>query len=328
MPTNLPPEYFHAEKQYKAAQSLGEKIDALEEMIGTIPKHKGTDKLRADFRKRLSKLKNAAQSTKGSGKHESAFRIDKEGAGQVAVIGATNVGKSALVAALTHAKPQIADFPHTTWLPTPGMMPLDNIQVQLIDTPPLDVDYIEPELFDLIKRADLALLMVDVHTDPLQQLEDSVKLLQEHRIVPRHRQALVDNLQKWFILPFLVLANKTDDETCDEYYQIFCELLEDEWPLLPISVVTGRNFDRLKAMIFQKLNIIRVYSKAPNKDPDFSTPFVLKAGDTVDDFAGKVHKDFVEQLKFAKVWGHGVYDGQMVKRDHVLHDGDVVELHI
>jgi ribosome-interacting GTPase 1 len=328
MPTNLPPEYFAAEKVYKAAQSSAEKIDALEEMISAIPKHKGTDKLRADFRRRLSKLKNAAQSKKGVSKHESAYQLDKEGAGQVAVIGAANVGKSALVAALTNATPQVADFPHTTWEPTPGMMPIDNIQVQLIDTPPLDGDYVEPELFDLIKRADLVLLLVDVQTDPIQQLEDTVESLEEHRIMPRHRQNLVDNPEKWAIIPFLVLANKTDDEICDEDFEIFCELLEEEWPLLPISVATERNFDQLKATVFQKLKIIRVYSKAPNQDPDFSTPFVLQKGDTIDDFAAKVHKDFVEQLKFAKVWGQDVFDGQMVKRDHVLHDGDVVELHI
>jgi ribosome-interacting GTPase 1 len=126
----------------------------------------------------------------------------------------------------------------------------------------------------------------------------------------------------------IVLANKNDDENSDENFEIFCELLEDEWPVLPVSAITGRNLELLKQTIFQQLEIIRVYSKAPGKEPDLSQPFVLKKGHTVHDFAGKVHKDFVQKLKVARVWGEAVYDGQMVQRDHALHDGDVVELQI
>jgi ribosome-interacting GTPase 1 len=244
------------------------------------------------------------------------------------VDGPTKVGKSALIAALTNATPQVADFPHTTWQPTPGMMPIENIQVQLIDTPPLDRDFVEPELMDMIKRSDLILLIVDLQTDPVQQLEDTVTLLEEHRIVPRHRQDRYPDQRRQIFIPFLVLANKNDDEASDENFEIFCELLEDDWPLLPISTTTGRNFESLKQRVFEQLGIIRVYSRTPGKEPDLTAPFVLKKGSTVEDFAGKVHKDFLEQLKTARVWGEGVYDGQMVRRDHVLHDGDVVELHI
>jgi ribosome-interacting GTPase 1 len=332
MPTNLPPEYYDAEKRYRAATSPVEKIAALEELMGTIPKHKGTDKLRANFRRRLSKLKSSAQTKKGGGKYDSAYHFDKEGAAQVAVIGPANVGKSALVGALTHATPQVANFPHTTWQPTPGMMPcgqgLENIQIQLVDTPPLDSDYVEPELFELIKRSDLALLIVDLQSDPLQQLEDTVGFLQEHHIVPRHQQDDYADQRRLALVPFLLLVNKNDDENSDEDFEIFCELLEEDWPLLPISATTGRNFERLKQVIVERLEIIRVYSKAPGKEPDYTAPFVMKIGNTVEDFAGRVHKDFVKNLKTARIWGEGVYDGQMVRRDHVLHDGDVVELHI
>jgi ribosome-interacting GTPase 1 len=329
LPTNLPPEYFEADKRYRAAKSPTEKIVCLEELISTIPKHKGTDKLRADLRRRLSKLKSSAQTKKGASKRDSAFQIDKEGAGLVAVVGPANVGKSALIASLTNATPEVANFPHTTWQPTPGMMPIENIQVQLVDTPPLDRNFVEPELFDLIKRSDLILLMVDLRTDPLQQLEETIALLQEQRIVPRHRQDRYPKRRRLTVIPFLVLVNKYDDETADEDFEIFCELLEDDdWPLLPVSATTGRNLERLKQMVFERLEIIRVYSRAPGKEPDFTAPFILKKGDTVVEFAGKVHQDFVKQLKSARIWGEGVYEGQMVRRDHVLHDGDVVELHI
>ena len=153
MPTNLPPDYFEVEKQYRAAKTPEEKIACLEEMLSIVPKHKGTDHLVGDLRRRLAKLRTAPRSKKGSGRR-SAFHIDKEGAGQVAVVGAVNVGKSALVAALTHATPQVSAGPFTTWTPTPGMMPVEDIQIQLIDTPPLNADYVEPELYNLIRHVD------------------------------------------------------------------------------------------------------------------------------------------------------------------------------
>ncbi len=328
MPANLPPEYFEADKRYRAAKSPAEKIACIEELLSIIPKHKGTDKLRADFRRKLSKLKSASQAKKSVSRHESAFRIDKEGAGQVVVIGPPNVGKSALVAALTNAAPEVADFPHTTWRPTPGMMPVENIQIQLVDTPPLTREYPEPELLDLIRRADLILLVVDLQTDPVSQLEATVALLAENRIVPYRLKDQYAGQRGVTFVPFLVLANKNDDAATDENFEIFRELLEDDWPMVPLSVVTSRNLQLFKQTVVERLQIIRVYSKSPGKKPDQSSPFVLKKGSTVEDFAAKIHKDFVDKFKAAKVWGALVYDGQMVQRDYVLQDGDVVELQI
>ncbi len=328
MPANLPPEYLEAEKRYRAAKNPTEKLACLEDMLTLLPKHKGTDKLRADLRRRVSKVKAASQAKKGASKRESAFQIDKEGAGQVVVVGPANVGKSALVARLTNANPEVADFPLTTWKPTPGMMPVENIQVQLVDTPPLNRDYVEPELLDLIRRSDLILLVVDLQTDPVQQLEETVHLLEENRIVPSHQRDKYEEERLLKFIPFLVLANKNDDESTDENLQIFRELTDNDWPMISVSTITGRNLEMLKNTLVDKLQIIRVYSKAPGKEPDLTAPFVLKRGSTVEDFAAKVHKDFVDKLKIAKVWGDVVFDGQMVQRDYILRDGDVVELHI
>jgi ribosome-interacting GTPase 1 len=330
MPTNLPPEYFAVEKRYRAAGSPQDKIACLEELIGTIPKHKGTDRLRADLRKKLSRLKSSAQGKKGVSRQVSAYHIDKEGEGQLVVIGPTNVGKSALVASLTNAAPQVAGAPFTTWQPTPGMMPIENIQVQLIDTPPLNRDYVEPDMLDLLRRSDLLLLLLDLQADPVQQLQDAVELLQEQRIAPLHLQQAFDEPDRLTFKPFLVLVNKYDDESLDEDYEIFRELLDDDgWPLLPISAASGYNVEAFKQSVFQQLGIMRVYSRPPGKEPDFSAPFVLDQGANVADFAAQVHKDFFEQLKSARVWGSSaLYEGQMVGRDHVLQDGDVVELRL
>lgn len=328
MPTNLPPEYYEAEERYREASTPQERISRLEELISTVPKHKGTDKLRADLRRRLSKLKNSAQAKKKISRHESAYHIEKEGAGQVVILGPANVGKSALITALTNAEPEVADYPYTTRSPVPGMMLVGNVQIQLIDTPPLDREYVEPELIDLIRRVDLVLLVVDLQTYPVEQLEGTLSLLHEYRIAPRRYEKRFSKRDRMTLKPFLVVTNKGDDQESEELLEIVCEMLEEDWSCLSVSANTGRNLEDLRWAIFKALNIIRVYSKPPGEEPDLTAPFVLKEGETVEEFAGKIHRDFYQSLKSARIWGTGVFDGQMVGRDHVLHDGDIVELRV
>jgi uncharacterized protein len=328
MPTNLPPEYYKIEEQFRAASDTTERIELLEEMLRVIPKHKGTDHLRADLRKKLAKLKEAGQGRKGASKQASAFHVEREGAGQVAVIGCTNSGKSALVAGLTNAAPEVSPAPLTTWQPTPGMMPVANVQIQLIDTPPLNPDYVEAELFNLLRQVDLLLLLLNLQGDPLQEMEDALALLEQHRILPQGRPAPAGDLRRFTVKPLVVVANQVDDERLDDDFAALCELLEKPCPLLAVSVVAGRNLESLKQAIFERLQIMRIYSKPPGREPNLDSPFVLPLGSTVEEFAGRVHKDFLENLKSARVWGEGVFDGQLVGREHVLHDGDVVELRI
>jgi len=329
MPTNLPADYFNAEERFRSATTTEDKIKYLEEMMGTIPKHKGTDHLRADLRKKLSKLKTAATSKKSSKKQVSAYHINKEGAGQIIIIGTTNVGKSSLVANQTNADPEVSEVPFTTWTATPGMMKIDNIQVQVIDTPPIGDEYIDPEFLNLIRRVDLVLVMIDLHAHPVQQLEFVLQKLQENRIAPKYLEGQIEVEGFLLHVPILVVVNKFDSEEYEEHYQIFKELLGQEYPMVPVSVQTGHNIDTLKRTIFEKLGVIRVYSKAPGKDVDKSAPFVVDQGIQLGDFAGKVHKDFQEKLKSAKIWGTSAdFDGQMVSRDHVLEDEDIVELQI
>jgi ribosome-interacting GTPase 1 len=328
MPTNLPPDYYRVEKQYREASSPREKISLLEEMISIAPKHKGTEKLLGDLRRRLSRLKEAAQTRKSVSRKESAFHVEREGAGTVAVIGLANVGKSALVAALTNATPEVADYPYTTWTPTPGMMPVKGVQVQLIDTPPLNDDYVEPELWELIRRSDLILMMIDIQGYPIEQFEKSLAILKSGRIVPVGHHGQEGERNRATTIPFIMVVNKVDDESVMEDFEVLCELLAPDWNLLPLSVKERHNFDRLKDIVFDQLGIIRVYARPPGTEPDLSTPYVMEKGATVEAFASKVHKDFYEKLKSARVWGSGVFDGQLVGRDHVLKDGDIVELRI
>jgi ribosome-interacting GTPase 1 len=328
MPTNLPPEYFEVERRYKTAQTNEEKITLLEELISTIPKHKGTDKLRADLRRRLSRMKDTALAQKKkTGRHESGFHIEREGAGKVVLVGPPNVGKSSLVTALTHATPKVSEAPFTTWTPTPGMMQFENIQIQLIDTPPLSREHIEPEMMDMIRTSELILSVIDLQAFPFEQLEEALCILGEHYIEPLHKK-MGDEQRRITYLPFIIVVNKGDNEKSDEDFQAFCELMEEGWTLVLVSAITQRNFDQLKHAIFKALEIIRVYSKPPGKEADLTSPFVLKKGCTMEEFAAKVHHDFVKNLKSARVWGSVPHDGQQVGRDHVLQDGDIVELHL
>ena len=326
MPTNLPPEYFNAEEAYRAASSIDEKIAGLEAMLSSVPKHKGTDKLRADLRRKLSKLRDASQTKKGAARQLSPYHIDRQGAGQVVVIGPPNTGKSSLVDALTNATPEVAPYPFTTWTPTPGMMPVENIQIQLIDTPPLNREHVEPEMLNLIRRADLMLLVIDLQDYPLEQIEDALAFLAEHRIYPRRHIDRYEREPGMAFRPILIAVNKTD-EGLDEDFEVLNELLEEEWPLVPVAAAKERHFDRLKWAVYDRLKIIRIYSKPPGEKPDLEAPFVLKKGSTVEELAGKIHRDLPQTLKSARLWGSAEHDGQMVARDHILEDGDVIELH-
>ena len=328
MPTNLPQDYYKVEELYREAQTNEERIRYLEEMMTIVPKHKGTDHLRADLRRKLAKLKDTSEIKKSSGRQISPFKIDKEGAGQVVLIGPTNTGKSALVNALTNATPNVSEYPFTSWTPTRGMMEVGKVQIQLIDTPSLDRDYIEGELISLIRQADLLLLIVDLQTFPIEQIENTIAFLQERRIAPLCREEKYAGEPGFIFIPLLIVVNKCDNQLIYQDFEVLCELMEEEnLPMIPVSANTGYNSDQLKKTVFERLEIMRIYAKPPGKVADLSQPFVMKEGGTVEEFAGKVHQDFLKKLKYARVWGSAAHDGLKVSRDHILQDGDVVELH-
>jgi ribosome-interacting GTPase 1 len=320
--------YFEAEKRFREARTSEEKIQALEEMLAIMPKHKGTDKLKADLRRKIAKCKVEAQQKKGGARRESAYAIEREGAGQIAVVGPPNSGKSSLVAAVTKATPEVAEFPHTTWKPGPGMASFENIQFQLIDTPPLSREYTDPYLSDLLRRVDMLLILLDLHGDPLGQMEDVLTMLAEWRIFPEGAPVPDDLRKPPCIKKVLLTVNKVDSESEEEDYRVFLELSETKLPGMGISVLRRRNLDALLRKIYDLSDIIRVYTRAPGKEADRTAPFVLPRGSTLADLAGRVHKDFQEKLKYARMWGTSVYDGQMVQRDYVLQDGDIAEFHI
>ena len=324
MPANLPPQYFGAEKKFRAAKSPEEKIAALEEMLAIMPKHKGTDHLRAELRSRIAKLNQ--QAGKKTGGQRTSMVIEREGAAQIAVVGLPNAGKSQLVSRITNAAPTVAEYPFTTYAVTPGMMEFENIQVQLLDTPPLVPQAMEWWLPPILRRADALLIMVDLKDSPLIQMESILEQLGNMRIstgVERIEEEVILSRQKG-----LLVGNKVDLAGARENLGALQDKYGEKLAVTAISAREGTGLEELKLKVYQVLNIIRVYTKVPGKKPDFNDPIILNRGDTLADAAEAVHKDFRAKLKYARVWGSGKHDGIMVKRDHILQDGDVIELHM
>ncbi|MFC2005224.1 GTPase [Chloroflexota bacterium] len=326
MPANLPPQYFEAEKSFRQARTAQEKIAALEEMLAIMPKHKGTDHLRADLRRRIAKLTQTVD--KKTATQRASLVIQKEGVAQVLVIGLPNAGKSQLVTTLTNASAIVADYPFTTHSATPGMMEFENIQIQLIDTPPLATSSPQPWLSPNLIRADALLVVVDLSDDPLAQMETVTTELGKMRIGIGARQADEEQNGALRHKKTLIIGNKIDLDEATQNYTVLQELYQDELPITAISAKKGIGLEELKLKIFQMLDIIRVYTKTPGQKPDLNDPIVLQRGSTLEDAATEVHKDFHARLKYARVWGSGKHDGVMVKRDHILQDGDIIELHV
>jgi len=313
MPANLPPQYFEAERNFRQAKSPAEKIAALEEMLAIMPKHKGTDKLRAELRQRIAKLTQAAG--KKLATQRASMVIPKEGAGQVAIIGPPNSGKSQLVSTITNASPAVAEYPYTTQSATPGMMELENIKVQLIDTPPLSSQPVPWWLPPILRRADALVAVVDLSESPLEQMKILTSQLEQMGL------AIGQNAR------VLIAANKVDLDNTRQNYTALKNRYEQQLPVVAISAREGTGLEELKRKIYEVLDIIRVYTKTPGKKPDFSDPIILGRGSTLADAAAAVHKDFRARLKYARIWGSGKHDGLMAKRDHILEDEDVIELH-
>ena len=326
MPANLPPQYFEAEKRFRAAKSAEEKVTALEEMLAVMPKHKGTDHLRAELRRRIAKLTQEAE--KKSGVKRSSMLVEKEGAAQVVIIGFPNSGKSRLVGSITKAGPQVADYPFTTYNAIPGMMDFENIKIQLVDTPPFSEQPVEWWMRHLLVRADALLLLIDLSADPLYQMEEIVRKL------VKMRMGLVgwnqDNGDDTIIYHkrAMVVANKVDLEGSGDKYMCLKDKCSGGIPLVAISASTGIGLEELRCQVYHMLDIIRVYTKAPGHRAELDDPIVIARGSTLADAAEAVHKDFRANLKYARIWGSGKHDGVMAKRNHVLEDGDIIELHL
>jgi hypothetical protein len=328
MPANLTPQYLEAEARFKQAKTIQDKIKALETMMAVIPKHKRTERLRGQLKSRMAKLKQEMQRRPTIGRAEFLYNIRRKGAGQVVLLGLPNSGKSSLLCRLTNAESEIADYPFTTQKPIPGMMPFENLQIQLVDTPPIQLDHREPGFSNLVRNADAMIWVTDLTDAPVFQVEVLQEELEQMKVKAIGKEPKPPLEEGWVARRTLLLGNKCDLKNAMEGYRSLEVRFGQSFPLLPVSAKAEMNFDELTKEVYLLLDVIRVYTKVPGKEADLREPVILSKGSTVEMVALSVHKEFAAKLRYARVWGSGKFDGQMVKHDYPLNEGDIVELHI
>jgi ribosome-interacting GTPase 1 len=387
LPANLPPEAKAKLAKYSEARTPEEKLRALEEFISAVPKHKGTENLLLWARRRMAELREEIEERRrkrvGGGPR---LFIEKQGAAQVVLLGPPNSGKSSILAALTRARPEIAPWPFTTQTPQPGMLQYEDVQIQLVDTPPLVLDdpdnTINNRVLGLARNADALILVVGLDEgDPASTLKRLIGILDERGIyitrtrgiarIIKSREArgirvtghgrLVgfteDDLRRFLASyriynaiveiegdvtlddveaaiykspiykPSIIILNKADLPGAEQRALEARRTAPPDVPVLVASARTRRGLEGLGRLVFERLGLIRVYTKQPNKEPD-PEPLILPRGSTVLDAAKRIHSRLVKHFRYAKVWGPSAkYPGQRVGGDHILEDGDVVEIH-
>lgn len=331
MAVNLPPHYHDADARYKKAQTAADKLSALREMWVLLPKHKASEKVQAALKTKISELTDQIEQEKAGPKKAApgSFKIPRQGAGTVVFLGPPNAGKSALLAKLTNAKPEVAAYPFTTREPIPGMTDTAGVKVQLIDLPPITADHYEHFITDITRSADAAVLFLDLANDdgPAETQAATDRLKNVRRELAREMPA--DDDPTVYYLRTILVATKADDEAADIRLEMAREWIADRFPLFVVSADRGDGLVELKQALFDVLKVMRIHTKQPGKPADTSgAPFTCPVGSTVAEFAGCVHTEFEEKLKSARVWGAGATPGQTVGRDHVLSDGDIVELQV
>lgn len=328
MPANLTPIYYAAYERYKKASNDRERLKALKEMLSVIPKHKGTDKLQGDLKRKIARLKVDQQDKKSKKSKPFSYSIDKEGAGQITIVGPPNVGKSQLVNILSGATFEVADFPFTTRLFQPSMMVYEDIQVQLVDLPPVSDEYMEKWVPQLIKNSNGSVIVFDMSRDDLlDQVESTINCLNAFKI-KLESDPLVKEDYKWHYISSLFIGNKMDLPHAKENLSICNEFYGEHFSITPFSALNQGDIASLRNKIVKLLNIVRIYSKRPGHPPEMEKPFILSNGKTLKDLAEVVHKDFAKNLTFAKIWGENKFDGQRITKDYVLEDKDIIELHM
>lgn len=328
MPANLTQPYLEAEARFRAATTTEEKVACLEEMITLLPKHKGTEKMHADLKSRLAKLRKQGE-RKGGGpaRRGPDVSIEREGEGQLLLLGPPNAGKSALVAALTNAPVEVTEFPFATHKPVPGAMLYENVRIQIVDMPSISPDFVDTNLPQLVRMADAALFCVDLSSpDCLDHVDWISGMLVRERITLTSSKVSETPKSGPKQLPHVKVGLKADHSDAEAALELLHEAVGASF--LPVSIHDEASLARLCRACFDLLGIVRVYSKAPGKEPNRASPFCLPVGAALVDFAERVHRDFRQRLSFARVWGEEKFDGQRVAKDYVLCDGDVIELHM
>jgi ribosome-interacting GTPase 1 len=389
MPANLPAEAKQKYREASLARRPEEKIQKLQEFLSLFPKHKGTENLRAQVKRKISLLKKEIQEKKQkrAGAGGPKVFVEKEGDAQIVILGPANVGRSSLLSLLTNAKVEVSSYPYTTTEPTPGMFNYQDLQLQLVEAPALMAGSAEGGAWGLqtltsARNADALILMVDLSQNPVDQLSLILRELDKAKILTKKPKARIEIEKKHmgaklkFIVlgrlidcsvkdltrllksygirdatikirgeaslddveeaifegttyrPAIIIANKADRLEAAEKLEELKKAAGNDVKLIIISCATKDGVEELGSEIFDMLDIIRVYTKDPNKRDASARPFTIQKGSTVLDLAKRIHSDFYTQFSYAKVWSKRLrFSPQKVGGSFSLADGDTVEIH-
>lgn len=389
MVTNLPAEARAKWLRYLEARTTEEKIKALEDFLSSVPKHKGTENLVSWVRRKLSELREELEESKKRRGGGPSFFIEKHGVAQVILVGYTLSGKSSIFNALTNAKSKVTGLPFTTMSPVPGMMVFEDVQIQLVDSPPFvpgegsgGVSW-RGRLVGLIRNSDAVMLVLDAASNPEEQLtsilrelensgillrkprgrvqierskayvgirlakmgkivdgtdDDVRKLLESYRIynalVKIYGEVYIEDVEKALFeavvyKPSIVLLNKIDLLDSSEVEELVRRFntTSPHIPVVPVSATTKQGLGRIPEMVFEMLELIRVYTKEPNAREPSKEPLVIPKGSTVEDAVRLIREEFLKYFKYARIWGPSAkFPGERVGLDHILADGDVIEI--
>lgn len=301
MPINANYEFGNAERGFYEAQTDKERLVALEEMIRTMPSHKGAEALRANLRTRYKKLKERLEKEKAKSKSRGKHAGIKKGEMQAVLFGFTNSGKSSILKALTNANPKITSYGFATKEPLQGILNYENCHIQVIDLPPIGSEYFD---MGMINTPDTILLVAE-KTSEIPELKAMLKKARAKQIV---------------------VFNKIDLYDANSIRKIEETLKSKKYCFVLVSCKTGEGISELREKIFKSFGKIRVYTKQPSQQEPDSEPIMLLPGTTIGEAAEKIFHGFSKNIKKVRVWGpSSKFSGQHVGLNHILKDRDTLE---
>jgi len=300
----------------------GEELVAeLEKIIEEI-KRKKLDRLgvfKVQIRELEQLIENEKAQPKRKGRQYDPFYIPYGGDGRVALFGLSNVGKSSLMNAITNAEVATGNYLNTTRQALAGTCEYENVKIQIIDLPGF-LDFkedwnISKQILRVARTCDSIILVIDLSMNVERQYNFLIQQLENARLIKDGET----------IYKFAIIATKGDLPCTEEAFKKLKTITD--LSICPISMKNKDSLDRLKKMLFETLNVVRVYTKKPKNQPDMEHPLVLPKGSTVKDVALKLHKDFLKFFKYARIWGKSCdFPGQRVGVEHILEDEDIVEI--
>jgi small GTP-binding protein len=242
--------------------------------------------------------------------HRDSIAVRREGAAQIALVGPPNAGKSSLLQALSDIQIKTGNYAFTTTRPVPSLTRIRGVLVQLVEIPGLIAGAAEDRgggraLLGVLRGADAIVLCHDA-SEPVETLGAIQAELETAGIAKRT----------------LVAVTKLDEADASAVDRLARETGLDA---VGVSVLDDESLDRFRAAVWELTGLIRIFLRAPNAAE--AEAQALEPGATVVDAAHTVHHELAASCLGARISGPSAkFPGQRVGRDHVLADGDTVEI--